>query len=67
MKKAMVDQSVGTDLTKQKAIVSKYVGQSWFALFEITDLPSGYTLPPALAFGALPPVISTSLSGNTLS
>lgn len=51
IKKEIIDQ--WSDAEKQKAVLARYVGQSWFALFEITDLPEGFSLPTPVPFQLL--------------
>ncbi len=67
IKKEILDQ--WNDLEKQKSVLARYLGQSWFALFEITDLPDGFILPAPAKF--VPPSdLKNSFiqwSGNTLS
>lgn len=45
IKSDIISQWATTDQKKLQSILSRYAGQSWFALFEITDLPSGFVLP----------------------
>ncbi len=47
----MVNEGIYGDIDKEKSLLAQYLGQSWFALFEITDLPKGFILPKAVPFG----------------
>ncbi len=41
----VIAENAAQDTRKLQAILSKYVGQSWFALFEIVDTPPSISLP----------------------
>ena len=43
IKSAIIEQGAANDSTKLIKILNQYVGQSWFALFEINDIPAPQT------------------------
>lgn len=43
IKNEIIQQGAANDSTKIVKIMSQYVGQSWFALFEISDTPAPQT------------------------
>lgn len=47
----MINEGMYGDLTKEKTLLAQYLNQSWFALFEITDLPKDFVLPKPVPFG----------------
>lgn len=62
IKKEIVAANANQDIKKIQEILTKYTGQSWFALFEIIDIPTSSSLSWSSATASW--AISSS-SGNT--
>lgn len=65
VKQAIVSNNIQGNPEKLGQLLSSYAGQSWFALFEITDIPTGSALleEPKI----LPPPQPIASTGTTLS
>lgn len=71
IKSAIIEQGAANDSTKLVKIMSQYVGQSWFALFEINDTPAPQTkdsltqMQPSSTGTVLIQTGSTTKTGST--
>lgn len=65
LKQAIVANNIQWDQQKLGQLLTSYAGQSWFALFEITDIPAGSSLIEAQK--PLPPPQRIASTGAILS